>query len=378
VAFAVYKAGQEAEEEQDAVDLLPDGQGTVENLENLPPLDILSLEVGYGLIPLVDVEQNGELLTRIKSIRHQTADEVGLIVPPVHIQDNMQLQPGEYRILLKGNELARGELALNHYLAMNPGDAVGQIDGIPTHEPTYGLPAVWIKEEHREKAIADGYTVVDLATVMTTHIADVITRHANELVGRQEVQRMLDHFKQTYPKVVEELIPNLLPLGGVVKVLQNLLKEQVSVRDLLAILETLADWAPMTKDLDILTEYVRQALARSIVKPYLNAEGSLAAATLDHSVEKAISEAIQRTDHGSFLAMDPRAVERIVHALGQHIEAFAALNRQPVVLCSAQIRPHFKRLIDRMVPNLAVLSYDEVMNNAQIQTIGTVEMSNAN
>ena len=377
VAYVVYQAGNAEDDTEDAVELLPDPQEGAGNIESLPPLDVLSLEVGYGLIPLVDVEQSGELLTRIKSIRRQAAEDVGLIVPPVHIQDNMQLQPGEYRILLKGNEIARGDLALNHFLAMNPGDAAGQVDGIATHEPTYGLPAVWIKEEYREKAIADGYTVVDLSTVMTTHISDVITRHAHELVGRQEVQRMLDHFKQTYPKVVEELIPNLLPLGGVVKVLQNLLKEQVSIRDLLAILETLADWAPMTKDLDILTEYVRQALARSIVKPYLKPDGTLAAATLDQSVEGAVAEAIQRTDHGSFLAMDPRGVEKIVHSLGKHIETFAAMNSQPVVLCSAQVRGHFKRLIDRMVPNLAVLSYDEVMNNAQIQAIGSVEMKHA-
>jgi len=377
VAYVVYNAGKAPTEPQEDVELLPEGETTVENLENLPPLDLLSLEVGYGLIPMVDVEQNGELLTRIKSIRYQAAEEIGLIVPPVHIQDNMQLQPGEYRILLKGNEINRGELVLNHFLAMNPGDAVGQIEGIDTHEPTYGLPAVWIKEEQREKAIANGFTVVDLATVMTTHISDVITRHAHELVGRQEVQRMLDHFKQTYPKVVEELIPNLLPLGGVVKVLQNLLKEQVPIRDLLAILETLADWAPMTKDLDILTEYVRQALARSIVKAYQNNSSSLAAVTLDQGVEVAVSEAIQRTDHGSFLAMDPRTVEKIVQAMAKHIETFAALNSQPVVLCSAQIRPHFKRLIDRMVPNLAVLSYDEVMNNVQIQTIGSVELTHA-
>jgi len=377
VSYVVYQAGRAIPETKEEVDLLPDGERSVEYLENLQPLDILSLEVGYGLIPLVDIEQNGELLSRIKSIRHQAAEEIGLIVPPVHIQDNMQLQPGEYRILLKGNEITRGELTLNHYLAMNPGDAAGQIEGIATREPTYGLPAVWIKEEHREKAIGEGHTVVDLATVMTTHISDVITRHAHELVGRQEVQRMLDHFKQTYPKVVEELIPNQLPLGGVVKVLQNLLKEQVSIRDLLAILETLADWTPMTKDLDILTEYVRQALARTIVKPYLGPDGSLTTVTLDQGVEVSISEAIQRTDHGSFIAMDPRAVEKIVQAMAKHIETFAALNSQPVVLCSAQIRPHFKRLIDRMVPNLAVLSYDEVMNNGQVQMIGSVEIKNA-
>jgi flagellar biosynthesis protein FlhA len=209
---------------------------------------------------------------------------------------------------------------------------------------------------------------------MTTHMTDVIRRFSHELLGRQEVQRILDHFKETHPKVVEELIPHLLPLGGVVKVLQNLLKEQVSIRDMLAILETLADWATMTKDLDILTEYVRQALARTIVRPYASATGSMPAVTLDQSVENAVSDAIQRTDHGSFLAMDPRTVEKIVTALSKHIEAFAALSAHPVLLCSAQIRPHFKRLIDRLVPNLTVLSYDEVMNSVQVQTIGAVEI----
>ncbi|MDJ0667214.1 MAG: flagellar biosynthesis protein FlhA [Desulfobacterales bacterium] len=375
MAYAIYKAAPTAGEAILETEPAGDGDPAVERQETLPPLDILSLEVGYGLIPLVDLEQDGQLLNRIRAIRSQMAEDVGIIVPPVHIQDNMQLQPGEYRILLKGNEIARGELVLNHFLAMDPGDAVGQLDGVSTTEPTYGLPAVWIKEEQRERAIADGFTVVDIATVMTTHTSDIIKRFAHELVGRQEVQGMLDHLKQTYPKVVEELIPNLLPLGGVVKVLQNLLKEQVSIRDLLAILETLADWAPMTKDLDILTEYVRQALSRGIVGTYLGPDGALTAVTLDQRVETAIAEAIQRTDHGSFLAMEPRTVERIVQALSRHIEAFANLNSQPVVLGSAHVRIHFKRMIDRLVPNLAVLSYDEVMNNAQVNTIGVLEIN---
>jgi flagellar biosynthesis protein FlhA len=375
IAYGIYKSTLAAPEEAHDAEALLENEPEAQSIEALPPLDILSLEVGYGLIPLVDLEQDGQLLSRIRTIRTQMAEEVGIIVPPVHIQDNMQLQPGEYRLLLKGNEIARGELVLNHYLAMDPGDAVGKLEGVKTTEPTYGLPAVWIKEEMRERAIADGFTVVDIATVMTTHTSDIIKRFAHELLGRQEVQRMLDHLKESYPKVVEELIPNLLPLGGVVKVLQNLLKEQVSIRDLLAILETLADWSPMTKDLDILTEYVRQALARSIVKPYTGPTGALAAVTLDQSIETAIAESIQRTDHGSFLAMDPRTVERIVQALSRHIEAFVNLNSQPVVLSSAQVRIHFKRMIDRLVPNLAVLSYDEVMNSAQVQTIGVVEIS---
>ncbi len=375
IAYAIYKSTRTLTEEAPPAENLIETEPATERVDALPPLDILSLEVGYGLIPLVDLEQDGQLLNRIRTIRTQMAEEVGIIVPPIHIQDNMQLQPGEYRLLLKGNEIARGELVLNHFLAMDPGDAVGKLDGVNTTDPTYGLPAVWIKEELLEKAIADGFTVVDIATVMTTHTSDIIKRFAHELVGRQEVQRMLDHLKDSYPKVVEELVPNLLPLGGVVKVLQNLLKEQVSIRDLLAILETLADWAPMTKDLDILTEYVRQALSRSIVRPYIGPSGALAAVTLDQGIETAIAESIQRTDHGSFMAMDPRMVERIVQALSGHIEAFVNLNSQPVVLSSAQVRIHFKRMIDRLVPNLIVLSYDEVMNSAQVQTIGMVEIN---
>ncbi len=375
IAYTIYKSTLPLTEETAETESPVENVPTCENIDALPPLDILSLEVGYGLIPLVDLEQDGQLLNRIRTIRTQMAEDVGIIVPPIHIQDNMQLQPGEYRLLLKGNEISRGDLVLNHFLAMDPGDAVGKLEGVKTTEPTYGLPAVWIKEELREKAIADGFTVVDIATVMTTHTSDIIRRFAHELVGRQEVQRMLDHIKESYPKVVEELIPNLLPLGGVVKVLQNLLKEQVSIRDLLAILETLADWAPMTKDLDILTEYVRQALSRSIVKPYVGPSGSLAAVTLDQGIETAIAESIQRTDHGSFLAMDPRMVEQIVQALSRHMQAFVNLNSQPVVLSSAQVRIHFKRMIDRLVPNLAVLSYDEVMNCAQVQTIGVVEIN---
>lgn len=378
IAYTVYQASlavQEAEREEESLHLEP--EAIADRVEALPPLDTLSIEVGYGLIPLVDIDQNGELLNRIKSIRHQTARDIGVIVPPVHIQDNMQLSPGAYTILLKGNEIARGEMVLNHFLAMDPGDARGKAEGIPTQEPTYGLPAVWVKASAKEKAIADGYTVVDLATVMTTHLSDIIHRHAHELIGRQEVQQLLDNLKPSYPKVVEELVPNLMSLGGVVKVLQNLLREQVPIRDLLAILETLADWAPMTKDVDVLSEHARQTLSRTIVKQYTGTDGRLSACILDQTVETAVADAVQRTDNGSFIAMEPRLVEKVVQALGKHIETFMQMNAQPIVLCSAQIRPHFKKLIERFVPNLVVLSYDEVMHNVQIQPVGTVEMSNA-
>ena len=349
-----------------------------EHLDSLPLLDTLAIEVGYGLIPLVDADQNGELLERIKSIRRQMANEIGIIVPPVHIQDNMQLKPGQYSILLKGNEIAGGDLMTNYHLAMNPGTADEEIDGIPTKEPTYGLPALWIKESVKENALAKGYTVVDLATVMTTHLSEIVKRHSFEFLGRQEVQQLLNNLKESHPKVVEELIPNLLPLGGVVKVLQNLLREQVPIRDLLAILETLADWAPMTKDLDLLTEYVRHALARTITKMHLSHDGTLPVLTLDHSVESAMTAAAQQTDHGTLFALDPNVAQKIVQNLVQTMERCAALNYQPVVVCSAQIRSHFKKLVDRFVPNITILSYDEILNNVEIQSLGTLELSDAN
>jgi len=350
----------------------------VEHLDSLPLLDTLAIEVGYGLIPLVDAEQDGELLERIKSIRRQVAYEIGILVPPVHIQDNMQLKPGEYSILLKGNEIARGELMTNYYLAMNPGSVDEKIDGIETHEPTYGLPALWIKENAKEKAIAKGYTVVDLAAVMTTHLSEIVKRHGPEFLGRQEVQQLLDNLKDSHPKVVEELVPNYLSLGGVVKVLQNLLREQVPIRDLLLILETLADWAPATKDLDLLTEYVRQSLARTITKIHQTADGILPVVTLDHSVESAVAAAIQPTEQGSHFALDPNTAQKIVNNLAQVLEKSQSLNYQPVIVCSAPIRCYFKKLVDQFVPNISVLSYDEILSNVEIQSLGTLELSDAN
>ena len=317
LTLMIHRATRQQMQIEQEAQLMEENSVPVERLDSLPPLDALAIEVGYGLIPLVDAEQDGELLDRIKSIRRQVAYEMGIIVPPVHIQDNMQLKPGEYSILLKGNEIARGELMTNHYLAMNPGAVDEAIDGIPTHEPTYGLPALWIKDNAKENALAKGYTVVDLAAVMTTHLSEIVKRHGPEFIGRQEVQQLLDHLKDTHPKVVEELVPNSLSLGGVVKVLQNLLREQVSIRDLLLVLETLADWAPATKDLDLLTEYVRQSLARTITKMHLTRDGILQVITLDHSVESAIAAAIQQTEQGSHFALDPNTAQKVINNLAQ-------------------------------------------------------------
>jgi len=378
LTYSIYRATRNQKQAEQEAELMEETPVSIEHLDSLPMLDSLAIEVGYGLIPLVDADQNGELLGRIKSIRHQMANEIGIIVPPVHIQDNMQLKPGQYSILLKGNEIAGGDLMTNYHLAMNPGSVDEEIDGIPTKEPTYGLPALWIKESVKETALARGYTVVDLATVMTTHLSEIVKRHSFEFLGRQEVQQLLDNLKETHPKVVEELIPNLLPLGGVVKVLQNLLREQVPIRDLLAILETLADWAPMTKDLDLLTEYVRHSLVRTISKLHLAQDGTLPVLTLDHSIESAMTAAVQATDHGTLFALDPNIAQKIVNNLAQSMKKCATLNYQPVIVCSGQVRGHFKKLVDRFIPNITVLSYDEILNNIEIQSLGTLELSDAN
>ena len=345
--------------------------------DTMPLLDILGLDVGYGLIPLVDGTQGGELLDRIKSIRRQMAQNIGIVIPPVHIQDNMQLNTSEYVILLKGNEVARGELMLHHCMAMDPGTARGEIHGIPTTEPTYGLPALWIKERDRETALAKGYTVVDLSAIIITHLSEIIKKYAHEILGRQEVQQLLDSLRESHPKVVEELIPNILTVGNVGKVLQNLLREQIPIRDLLTIMETLADWAPMVKDVEALTEYVRQALSRTITKMYQTGDGSIPLLTLDQRIENMISGSIQRSEEGSFLAMEPRLAQRIIENVVRYMGKFSEVRSQPIILCSVNIRSHLKRLIDRFLPNIVVLSYGDILNTVKIQSLGTVVMTDA-
>lgn len=380
IAFLIFQFQREELAEKESLELIQEKEEETaidSAFKPLPPLDILSLEIGYGLIPMVDVEQDGELLEKIKAIRNQIAQEIGIIVPSIHIQDNMQLKPSQYNIFLKGIEVASGDLMVNHYLAMNSGSVMGTIDGILTKEPTFGIEAFWIKEDAREDAISKGYTVVDLPTVLTTHLSEIIRRHAHELLGRQEVQKLLDYLKETHPKVVEELIPNLMSLGSVVKVLHNLLVEQVPIRDMPTILETLADWAPLSKQTEILSEYVRQAMARRITGLYQTFDDELNVITLDQNVEKRVAEAIQTTDQASFLAIEPVTAQRIMNDLANKIEKFAELNLQPIVLCTARIRYHFKRLADRFIPNLVVLSYDEILNTVKIQSLGVVELQDA-
>ncbi len=351
---------------------------TPERVESILPLDIMELEVGYELIPLVDADSNGELLDRIKSVRRQFALEMGFIVPPLHIRDNLQLKSSEYGILIKGVEVSRGSIMTGRLLAMNPGTIEKEIDGIQTTEPTFGLPAVWITTSDKQKAQMAGYTVVDPSTVITTHIKETIKRHASELLGRQETQALIDKFKESNPKVIEELIPDVLSLGKVQKVLQNLLKEQISIRDLRTILEQLADYGPSSKDTDILTEYVRQAMARPITKQFQSADGSLSVVTLDRGVEELIQSSIQRTEVASFLALEPTVAEKLLVKLQEAVEAISPqIETSPVLLASPGIRHHLRKFVERFIPDLAVLSHSEITPSVQIKTLKVVDL-NAN
>jgi flagellar biosynthesis protein FlhA len=343
-------------------------------MDDLTPIDLLELEVGYGLIALVDSERDGELLERIKTVRRQMAQELGVIVPPLRIRDNLELKPGEYTMLIKGVEVARGELMLGHYLAMHPGEEPQAGLGIPTTEPAFGLPAVWVSAETKDQAQQAGYTVVDLPTVIITHLTEVIKRHLHELLGREEVQKLLKRFAETSPKVVEELVPTLLSLGGVQKVLQNLLREQISIRDLLSILETLADYAPITRDPVLLTEYVRQSLARSITKQWQTAEGDIPALMLSYELEDTLTKAIQHTEHGSYLAIDPKLAQRLITELTRAVETMMQQQQAPLLVTSPLTRPHIKRVTEPYVPQLVVLSHNDIVANVRIRNLGVVKV----
>ncbi|MBN1627561.1 MAG: flagellar biosynthesis protein FlhA, partial [Deltaproteobacteria bacterium] len=319
---------------------------THEEIERLLPLDPLELEIGYGLIPVVDNKGQGNLLDRIRALRKQFATEMGLVMPSLHIRDNLELKPNEYSFCIKGNDVARGELMPEHLLAIDPGDAKGKIEGIKTKDPAFGLPAVWITPDKKSAAELAEYTVVEPASILTTHLSEVVRQYGYEFLGRQEIQRLLDNVSRTSPKVVEELVPGLLSLGSLQKVLQNLVREQVSIRDLLSIIETLADYAPMTKDTDILTEYVRQRLARSITKPYLMGKKTLKVLNLKPSVEEMIARGINQTDYGAYLALGPKDARKIIEQVKKGIDSIAVKIEQPVILCSTAIRRHLKKLCD--------------------------------
>ena len=375
IAFKEKAQRKELVAQQEAEAQIPEEPeaGTPEEMESLLALDILELEMGYGLIPLVDEEQGGDLLERIRSIRKQFAQEMGIIVPPLHVRDNLQLAPGQYVILIKGIDMARGELMIGHMLAMDPGDTKHKIQGIETTEPAFGLPALWIPESAVEEAQMAGYTVVDLSTVVATHLAEVIKQNAHELLGRQEVQRLLDALAKNHPKAVEEAVA-ALPLGVIQKVLQYLVAEKVSIRDLLTIVETLADYGPMTKDPDILTEYVRQKLGRAIVKPLIDEDNRLRVITIDPSVEEKLRSGIQQTEQGSFLTLDPRIAQAIVTAVKNVAQQITDSGHQAIILCSPSIRRHLRRLLERFAPNITVLSHSEIPPNIDLEAIETIRI----
>lgn len=366
----IRKFEKSAEKEAAPKDTKP--ELTHEDIERLLPLDPLELEIGYGIIPVVDNKGQGNLLDRIRALRKQFATEMGLIMPSLHIRDNLELKPNEYTFCIKGNEVARGELMPDHLLAIDPGDARGKIEGIKTKDPAFGLPAVWITPDKKGDAELAEYTVVEPASILTTHLSEVVRQYGYEFLGRQEIQRLLDNIAKTNPKVVEELVPGLLSLGSVQKVLQNLVREQVSIRDLLSIIETLADYAAMTKDTDILTEYVRQRLARSITKPYLMGKKTLKVLNLKPAVEDIIARGINQTDYGAYLALGPKEARKIVDQVKKAVDSITVKIEQPVILCSTAIRRHLKKLCDSFHVQVAVFSHNEIPGGLEVQSLGEI------
>ncbi len=366
-------------EQKEALGRLAVGPGAAEpakpaeTLESLLPIDPMSLEIGYGLIPLV--EEGGPLLARIKAIRKQMVTEMGFIVPPVHIKDNLTLKPTGYSVLIKGVEVASGEVILNRHLAITPGTETEQIDGIRSKDPAFGLDAIWVDEKDVERAQVAGYTVVDVPSVITTHLSEIFKGNAAELLGKQDVQRLLDNLTKTHPKVVDDLVPAVLTLSVVQRVLQNLLKERVSIRDLQSILESLSDYAAVTKDPEVLTEYVRQALARSITRQVQNYDGSVSVLLMDPKIERLIVESIQATPQGmTYLSLDPMTADRLAERIKKNFEDGMARGYQPVLLCSQTIRRFVKRLTERISNSIMVISNSEISPNTKILSLGTIRL----
>lgn len=339
----------------------------------LLPMDILEFEVGYGLIPLVDTSQGGELLARIKGMRKTVAGELGIVVPPIHVRDNLELKPNEYKLLIKGIEVAKGEAVADRLMVLNPEKVAIDIPGIPVKEPAFGLPGLWIKKADSERAQLSGLTVVDTATVIATHLTEAIKGNAYDLMGRQELQSMLDTVSRSHPKVVEELIPGTMPAGIVLRVLKNLLKEKVPIKNILTIFETLADFGSMTKDPDILTEYVRQALMRTISTPYIQ-NNTISVLALDPTLDGMISSSIQHTEHGSYLALDPEKSQRILMTLNKEVHNVGKQGIMPILLTSPVSRAYLKRLSERYMPDLVVLSHNEIPPDVTIKNLGMVRI----
>ncbi|MBE9913236.1 flagellar biosynthesis protein FlhA [Paenibacillus donghaensis] len=365
---------KQIEEEQQEEEQQIEEVRSPESVINLLQVDPIEFEFGYGLIPLADVQQGGDLLDRIIMIRRQCALELGLVVPVIRIRDNIQLKPNEYVIKIKGNNVGGGELLLNHYLAMSPGYDDESISGIETLEPAFGLPALWIDEATKERAELAGYTVVDPPSVVATHLTELIKKHAHELIGRQETKTLVDNLRENYPVLVDELIPSVLSIGDVQKVLGKLLREKISIRDLVTIFETLADSGQYTKDPDVLTEYVRQALSRQITQQFAQEGETLKVLTVGPSLEKKIADSVQQSEQGSYLALDPMSTQTVFQKLSEQVNRLLQTGQQPILLTSPTIRMYLRQVIERTMQDIPVLSYSELEPNVEIQSVGVVNL----
>lgn len=378
VGAAAYLGVQRQKEEENAKKLPAETAASKpkeERVEDYLHVDPMELEIGYGLIPLVDVKQGGDLLDRITMIRRQLATELGVIIPPIRIRDNIQLKPNEYRVKIRTILVGKGELMSGAYLAMDPGGVTKTMRGIPTVEPAFNLPALWITESQKDDAEVAGYTVVELPAVLATHLTEVIKRHAHEILTRQEVRNLLDNIKESNATVVDELIPSVMSVGDVHKILQNLLREKVSIRDLALILETLANIAPRNKNPEILTEYVRNALASQICDVYKNEDNIIPVITIDPNLEAKLEGSIQEAENGFRLAISPGDVSKILDATGEVIESVKSTGELPVILCSPTIRSQFKRLTENNYSDLVVLSYNEIISGIEIRSLGMISLS---
>lgn len=343
-----------------------------ENVVSLLNVDPIELEFGYGIIPLADVNQGGDLLDRVVMIRRQIALELGAVVPIIRLRDNIQLNPNQYVIKIKGIQVSEGEILFDHYMAMNPGYVEEEITGIPTFEPSFHLPAIWITESQRERAESLGYTVVDPPSIIATHLTEVIRQHISELLTRQDVQNLINNVKENNPTLIEELVPKLLGVGEIQKVLQNLLEEGISIRDLVTIFETLADHAPVTRDTDILTEYVRQSLKRAISGKYFPPNEVTNVVTLDPAVEQEIMGSVKNTEQGSYLTLDPEKIKKIVASLKESLKKLEDMGKNPIVITSPIVRLYFKKLVSDYFKDIIVISYNEVEPNVELQSVGMV------
>lgn len=343
-----------------------------ENVSSLLQVDAIELEFGYGIIPLADVNQGGDLLDRVVMIRRQIALELGCVVPMIRLRDNIQLNPNQYLIKIKGVPVSEGEILFDHYMAMNPGYVEEEISGIPTFEPSYHLPAIWITESQRERAESLGYTVVDPPSIIATHLMEIIRSHLDELLTRQDVHNLIENVKEANETLVSELFPKLLNVGEIQKVLQNLLAEGISIRDLVTIFETLADYAPTTHDTDVLTEYVRQSLKRAISNQYFNNNETTSVVTLDPNVEQVIMDSVKQTEQGAYLALDPDYTNRLMTSLREETDKLEELGRTPIIITSPIVRMYLKKLTQEQFRNLHVLSYNEIDSDVELQSVGMV------